>query len=176
MTMADATLDDLRRRLQRLEDLEAIKALKARYLNACDLQQTERAKLCFADGDVVIDFGHLGVFGHRDEWAQLYQTFGCHPFVLDMHVGGNPEIEFVDDTHATGLWALSYQNINTRDKTVTLLSVKYYDEYTKLGGEWRISKCRSEFKTALQCSYATGTLEALLAARSVAEPGLKAQG
>jgi hypothetical protein len=29
-------LEELRRRVQRLEDLEAIRRLKARYLNACD--------------------------------------------------------------------------------------------------------------------------------------------
>jgi hypothetical protein len=38
----------------------------------------------------------------------------------------------------------------------------------KQGGQWKISSSRSEFKTALHCSYASGTLEAQLAARSVA--------
>jgi hypothetical protein len=166
--MTDADLEELRQRVQRLEDLEAIRRLKARYLNACDQQDPERAKNCFAEGDVLIEMGHVGVFRRRDEFAALYKAAGCHPHVLDMHHGGNPEIEFVDATHAKALWSLDYRNINTRDKSVTFLSVIYHDEYAKIDGEWKITKSRSEFKTALHCSYASGKLEALLAARSVA--------
>jgi hypothetical protein len=48
------------------------------------------------------------------------------------------------------------------------LRLIYHDEYAKQGNEWKITKSRSEFKTALHCSYAAGPLEAQLAARSVA--------
>jgi hypothetical protein len=159
---------DLQRRLQRLEDFEAIRQLKARYLNACDSQDPERAKRCFAEGEVLIDMGHLGVFRHRDEFAALYSKLGCHPFVLDMHHGANPEIELIDETHARALWALDYRNINTRDRTVTFLSLIYHDEYERIGAEWKITKSRSEFKTALHCSYGSGMLELLRSGRSVA--------
>jgi hypothetical protein len=169
MTMADAQLDDLRRRLVRLEDLEAIRRLKAQYLNACDSQDPESAKSCFAEGEVTIDMGHVGVFRTREEFAALYRAAGCHPYVLDMHHGGNPDIEHIDDTHAKGRWSLDYRNINTKDKTVTFVSLIYHDEYEKIKGQWKIRKSRSEFKSALHCSYASGKLESLLAARSVAE-------
>jgi len=161
-------LEELRRRVQRLEDLEAIRRLKARYLNACDSQDPEAAKNCFASGEVVIDMGHVGVFRDREAFAEIYRTFGCQPFILDMHHGANPELEFVDDSHARGKWALEYRNINTQARTVTFVSLIYHDEYVKQGGEWKIAKSRSEFKTALHCSYADGTLAAQLAARSVA--------
>ena len=36
-----AEIDELRARVQRLEDIEAIRRLKARYLNACDSQQPD---------------------------------------------------------------------------------------------------------------------------------------
>jgi hypothetical protein len=161
-------IDELRRRIQRLEDIEAIRQLKARYLNACDAQDPEGAKRCFAEGEILIDMGHVGVFRDRDAFARLYQAAGCQPHILDMHHGANPEIEFLDDTHARARWALEYRNINTRDRTVTFVSLVYHDEYARLGGEWKITRSRSEFKTALHLSYAAGTLEALLAARSVA--------
>jgi len=166
--MADATNEELRRRLVRLEDLEAIRSLKARYLNACDSQDPERAMHCFAAGEVSIDMGHVGVFRTREEFAALYRAAGCHPHVLDMHHGGNPEIEFLDDTHAKGLWLLDYRNINTKEKSVTFVSLIYHDEYEKIGGQWQIRTSRSDFRTALHCSYASGKLESLLAARSVA--------
>ncbi len=161
-------LEQLRRRVQHLEDLEAIRRLKARYLNACDSQDPEGAKNCFAEGEVVIDMGHVGVFRDREGFADIYRTFGCLPFVLDMHHGANPEIEFIDEHHAKALWALEYRNFNTQAKTVTFVSLIYHDEYAKQGGQWKITKSRSEFKTALHCSYAAGPLEAQLAARSVA--------
>ena len=156
------------RRIERLESLEAIRRVKARYLNACDQQDPDSARDCFASGQIEIDMGHLGVFRDREAFAELYRTLGCHPHVLDMHHGANSEVDFIDDTHATGLWSLDYRNINTQGKTVTFLSVLYHDEYQRIDGVWKITKSRSEFKTALHCSYADGPLTALLAARSVA--------
>lgn len=167
MTLEDP--DGLARRLRRLEDEAAIRALKHRYLNACDQQQPDRAAECFAEGEVLIDFGHIGTFTRREDFAALYRTAGCLPHVLDMHHGGNPEIEFRDDDHAVALWSLDYRNINTRDKTVTFLCVKYHDEYQRRGTEWKITRSRAEYRQALHCTYANGQLEALLAGRSVAE-------
>lgn len=166
--MTDATQSDIDRRLTRLEDIEAIRRLKARYLNACDAQDPETASRCFADGRILIDMAHVGRFEHRDQFAALYRAAGCHPHILDMHHGTNSEIDIVDDTHARAVWALEYRNINTLEKTVTFLSAVYYDEYEKRGEEWQITVSRTEFKTALHCSYAGGGLETVLAARSVA--------
>jgi hypothetical protein len=161
-------LEELRRRVQRLEDIEAIKRLKARYLNACDSQDPQAAKSCFATGEVLIDMGHVGVFRDREAFAEIYRTFGCQPFILDMHHGANPEIEFEDEDRARARWALEYRNINTEAKTVTLVSLIYHDEYARRGTQWLITKSRSEFKTALHLSFAAGTLDVQLAARSVA--------
>ena len=158
----------LLRRVQRLEDLEAIRALKARYLNACDQQDPQLAAGCFAPGEILIDMGHLGQLTSRDQFMAVFSQLGCQPFVLDLHHGGNPELAFMDDDHATGVWSLDYRNMNTQAKTVTFLAVTYHDEYRRLEGEWRITASRSQFRTALHCSYASGTLEALLVDRSVA--------
>ena len=43
----------------------------------------------------------------------------------------------------------------------------YHDEYARIAGEWRITRSRVEYKTALHLSYASGTLQALLASSSV---------
>ncbi|MBM4212748.1 MAG: nuclear transport factor 2 family protein [Gammaproteobacteria bacterium] len=162
------SVSDLNRRIQRLEDLEAIRQLKHRYLNACDQQLPDLARDCFADGEIVIDMGHLGVFRHRDDFAALYRAAGCQAYVLDMHHGGNSEIDFMTDDHAHALWLLNYRNINTREKTVTFLSVRYHDEYRRIDGEWYITHSRSEFKTALHCTYGNGVLQLLRAADSMA--------
>ena len=160
--------DDLAKRVERLEAIEAIRQLKARYFNACDAQDPERASQCFAAGDVLIDMGHIGVFRNREEFAAVYRAAGCHDYILDLHQGANPEIEIIDGSHARGDWSLNYRNINTRERTVTFLSVMYHDGYAKIQGEWKIVTCRVEYKTALHLSYARGALQALLAGKSVA--------
>lgn len=159
---------DLASRIQRLEDIEAIRRLKARYFNACDRQDPEAASSCFADGDVFIDMGHIGVFKRREEFAALYRAAGCHEYILDAHHGANAEIDLVSPDRARATWALGYRNINTKDRTVTFLSVLYHDEYARIAGEWLISRSRVEYKTALHLSYASGTLQTLLASQSVA--------
>jgi hypothetical protein len=171
MSSIDAQLAELRDRITRLEDRDAIWRLKARYLNAVDGQQPEIAASCFAEGEIVIDMGHVGRFRKREEFAELYRAAGCHPWVLDMHHGSNPEVEFIDSRRARAVWALDYRNINTRDKTVTFLSLQYHDEYTKIEGEWKITSCRTVYKTLLTCSYADGVLRSLAAGKSVTEAG-----
>ena len=168
MSTSQPSTQSLAERVERLEAIDAIRQLKARYLNACDQQDPQGMSHCFAPGDVLIDMGHLGVFHHRDELAAFYRAAGCHEYILDMHHGVNPEIELIDASHARALWSLNYRNINTRDQTVTLLSLLYHDEYAKLGGEWKIVTCRVEYKTALHLSYADGELQTLLAEKSLA--------
>lgn len=41
---------DFEQRLARLEALEAIRQLKHRYLNACDLKEVEVIRECFTSG------------------------------------------------------------------------------------------------------------------------------
>lgn len=169
MSTPQASIQSLVERLERLEAIEAIRQLKARYLNACDQQDPQGASRCFAESGVLIDMGHLGVFHDRDEFAAMYRAAGCHEYILDLHQGANPEIELVSPSSARALWSLNYRNINTRDRSVTFISLLYHDEYVKLAGEWKIVTCRVEYKTALHLSYAAGTLQTLLAAKSVAE-------
>ena len=47
-------LQRLEGELDRLRALEDIRQLKARYLNACDRQDPEAVRDCFAEGEVVI--------------------------------------------------------------------------------------------------------------------------
>jgi hypothetical protein len=163
----------LYQRIQRLEDIEAIRRLKARYLNACDQQDPPAVRACFADDDKVsIEVAHLGTYESASGFCTMFQQAACHPFVLDKHQGGNAEIDIIDDTHAKALWCLDYRCINTRDETLTMLSLLYHDEYEKIGGAWKIRRTRSEFKAAFHGTYASGTLKALVAGHSVADAPL----
>ncbi len=170
--MDEQRLAELERRLARMEDIEAIRRLKAFYLNACDRQDPEAVRSCFAEGEVIVDMADFGYCVNRDEFVDdIFVPRGCHDFVLDMHHGTNHEIEIVDEVTAKGIWALNYRNINTREQTLTLLSALYHDEYRKIAGEWKVSRSRTEYRTLLTCSYEPGTLEVTGAGRSMSAPG-----
>ncbi len=156
-------------RLARLEAIDAIKQLKARFLNACDRQDPEAVRDCFAQGEVIIDMSYFGHCVNRDEFVDdIYVPRGCHDYVLDMHHCANPELEIVDANHARGVWSLNYRTINTRERLVTLLSALYHDEYRRIDGAWKISRSRTEYRTVLSCTYEPGTLQVEVAARSLA--------
>jgi hypothetical protein len=162
-------LEAVENELELLRAKEEICRLKARYFNACDRQDPEGVRACFASGEVIIDMSYFGHCRNRDEFVdEIFVPRGCHDHVLDMHHGANPEIEMLDAQRARGVWSLDYRNINTQEQTVTLLSAFYYDEYRLLDGQWKISASRTEYRTVLHCRYEPGSLQVITAARSLA--------
>jgi len=136
------TPPDLAARLRVLEDIEAIRRLKARYFLACDRKDPAAMRDCFVPGDLLIDYGPVGTFHRRDALVEVFERLACHPHILEMHHGANPVIDIVDEQHARGTWALHYQQVDTRQRRLTQLGGVYDDEYRKDGGQWRISRTR----------------------------------
>jgi len=134
---------DLEQRIARLEALEAIRQLKHRYLNACDLKDIEAIRDCFATGPIRIDYEAVGVFEERDPFVALYQSLACHPRVRDSHHGANPEIELLSDDTARGRWSLCYFNLDAETGLTRRLGVMYDDEYRRMDGVWKIVATRS---------------------------------
>ena len=146
-------IDQLETRLRRLEDADAIRRLKARYLACCDMKDPQGMRDCFAPGQVRIDYGRIGVFDDRDQLVAIFEQLGCHPHIVEMHHGVNPQIDVLDDTHARGTWGLHYQMTNTQDQTITQLGAYYEDEYVKLNGIWKIAGTRCVVTSTLVASY-----------------------
>jgi len=136
--------NDLESRLRALEDREAIRELKARYLFSCDRKDPAGVRSCFAPGEVTIDFGRVGVFHDREQLVEIFTALGCVEHVIDMHHGVNPLIELIDENSARGTWGLHYVTINTRDKQLVELGAYYYDEYVKIDGHWKIKTTRCD--------------------------------
>jgi len=112
---------------------------------------------------------YFGYCDSRDTFVDdIYVPRGCHDFVLDMHHGTNPEIEIIDSSTAKGVWSLNYRNINTQDRTLTMMSALYHDDYVKTAKGWRIAKSRTEYRTVMSCTYEEGSLQVNIAARSLA--------
>jgi hypothetical protein len=130
---------NLEQRIARLEAIEAIKQLKAKYFLACDNKQPTVVRSCFVDGDMVIDYGRVGSFTNADDMVAIYTKYACGEHIVEMHHAQNPQIEIISDTEASASWGLYYYMIDTHQNSVTQLGGFYEDEYRCEGGEWKIS-------------------------------------
>lgn len=119
-----------------MDDIEAIRQLKARYFRTMDTKDWTAMRLVFAD-DVVIDTTESGggVESGVDEFmAFLSQTLEG---VITAHHGHMPEIEVTSPTTATGIWALQ-DTLWWPDGTVLRGYGHYHETYEKTGDRWLI--------------------------------------
>ncbi|HZP10897.1 MAG TPA: nuclear transport factor 2 family protein [Nevskiaceae bacterium] len=159
-------MSDLESRLRKLEDADAIRALKSRYFFCCDRKDPKGMRACFADGKVIIDYGAVGVFDNADAVVKVFTDIGCHDYMVEMHHGMNPQIDVIDDTHAKGKWSLHYFLINTQTKSLTQLGGQYEDEYRKVNGAWKISGTKFTPTSTLAMDLSEVTPKTLFAGRT----------
>jgi hypothetical protein len=128
---------DLAKRVGRLEAIEEIKRLKARYFEYCDRNYDPDgithlfAKNGVFDGE---QFGHH--VGH--DQIRAYFTGISGQIVFAAHLGLNPIIEVVDDDHATGKWRLIMPATTLVDgrREARWLVGAYDDRYVRVDGVW----------------------------------------
>lgn len=142
-------LISINQRLTQLEAVNAIKTLKATYLMACDTKDPALMRDCFVDGELVIDYGPVGQFNHREQLVEIFTEIGCHSHMLESHHGHNPIIELIDDHYAKGSWELAYQVLNSREKKLTQIAMIYCDEYRCIDGHWKISATTTQTLSTL---------------------------
>jgi len=119
-----------------VDDIEAIKRLKARYFRTMDTKDWAAMRRVFAD-DVVMDTTGSGgnVMSGADEFmAFLRDSIGD---VVTVHHGHMPEIELTSGTTASGIWAME-DMLRWPDGQELHGYGHYVETYEKLGDEWRI--------------------------------------
>lgn len=134
----------LEQRLARLEAIENIRQLKARYFHACDNKQPDLVRECFAVGPIELRYGRIGNFSDREQMLAVFTELACQPHIVEIHHGQNPRIEVHEADFATGIWGLYYYLIDTRRQTVTQLAGFYDDAYSRADGQWRIIRSSYE--------------------------------
>jgi uncharacterized protein (TIGR02246 family) len=119
-----------------VDDIEAIRQLKARYFRTMDTKDWAGMRQVFTD-DVVMDTSEAGgalITGADEFMAFLEDALGS---ATTVHQGHMPEIEITSETTATGIWALN--DIVIFPNGMRLDGYGHYHEtYEKAGGEWRI--------------------------------------
>lgn len=148
--MAESVILDLEKmadRIAKIEAIEEIKALKARYLRACDNKSPDEVKETLYPHEALIHYEGFPAFYNREDFVQVFDEMGCQPHVHDYHHASNADIELIDERRATGKWSLTFKNINMDARTITQMSVEYEDEYLNEEGRWWISKTTTYRKT-----------------------------
>src|SRR5258708_5561355 len=141
-----ATLEELQKRIEALEDLEAIQQLKARYARLADERYGkskkenevlvgELAKL-FTE-DAVWDGGPVATGKGRREIYELFleprHSFAIHYFKMtDMSIEGDK---------ARGSW-IFFMPATKFDNTAVWQAGQEDEEYVKINGRWLISKLK----------------------------------
>jgi hypothetical protein len=134
--MTDATLEQ---RVARLEAIEAIRQLKARYCAYCDDNYDPDGIAGLFTEDGVWDGESFGRYVGREAIRGFFQR-ASHEITFAAHLVMNPIIDITDPGHATGKWRL------IMPATVRLVDgtsearwlVNSYDEsYATVEGAWK---------------------------------------
>lgn len=134
-------------RLARLEAIEQIKALKYRYLRACDAKRPEDFRNCFIAKGAIVDYGpRIGKFEDADGIAAVFSHIALKRVddkvvILDMHHAMHPVIDVLSETEATGAWTLRFRQVDLEAGVERVSAIEYADRYVVEDGEWRIARC-----------------------------------
>jgi hypothetical protein len=144
----------LEQRLTRMEDIEAIKQLKAEYCDICDDDHNPgRITTVFAEDGIWEAKG----FGKGEGHAGIRELFqGFQKMIsFSQHMVMNPVIK-VEGEHATGRWYF-IGPFTFGKATAKWQAVRYEDDYVKVGGEWKIQHLRAQVR--MSTDYETSWAE-----------------
>ena len=147
-TAMSIDLEALAARVAALEDINAIRQLKARYLRACDLKQVDDLRDTLLP-DVRLDYQNFPLFTDREAFIAIFEQMACQGGVYDLHHAGNADISLTGPDEATGRWTLNFRTIILATRTVTHLVVDYADVYRRREGRWRIAESVSRINSMM---------------------------
>lgn len=138
-------IDELRKDVQRLLDIEAIKQLKHAYFRCIDTANLQELGTLF-HADVLVHF--IGgsyewkLQGRKEYLDSIGASFSNRS--VGHHNGHHPEIQMLSETEATGIWYLADNMWILNHNAFTTGTALYWDRYVKQDGRWLISETRYE--------------------------------
>jgi len=124
--------------MQELREIEAIKALKYKYMRCIDRKLWDEMRECFtSDATTAYSGGKYAFEGIEAIMKFMVESMDRGSF-LSSHRVGHPEIALVSETEATGTWALDDLVIDTKHEITIQGAAFYHDRYVKQDGAWKI--------------------------------------
>ena len=148
------TTEDLEKRIKNLEDVEAIKQLKAQYCLYCDDNfDADKLTSLFAEDSIWESAAGGQIKGKEDIHAFFASASKMMSFAI--HMVMNPIIE-VDGDRARGRWLLSQPNTRFEGNQAIWGAASYDNDYIRDNGEWKIKhlKITSIFWTPFDQGWA----------------------
>ncbi len=139
LEVSDGGIEELRRDVQMLMDIEAIKQLKHAYFRCVDTANLEELGTLFHD-DVSVHFVG-GTYEWKVKGKEDYLANIGHSFTkasVGHHNGHQPEIRMLSDREATGVWYLADHMWILNHEAKTYGTALYWDRYVKEDGRWLI--------------------------------------
>jgi SnoaL-like domain len=119
----------LEQRIERLESIEEIRTLVAKYSLSLDMRDLDAHVNLFAP-DIRVGRERVGR-AHLKAWVDATLR---HQFTGTSHHLGGHIIEFTDAAHAHGV--VYSKNEHETDDEWVIMQMLYWDEYERLGGRW----------------------------------------
>jgi len=143
---------EFERRLTRIEDIEAIKQLKARYCDICDDDHNPSKITSLFVEDGIWEGGEFGKAQGYEAIRRLFQTFQ-KLISFSQHMVMNPIIE-IEGNSAKGTWYFLGPFTFRKDNEAKWVAVRYVDDYVKVNGEWKYKHLRANIR--MSAAYDTG--------------------
>jgi ketosteroid isomerase-like protein len=137
-----ARLERLERRLQALEDAEAIRNLKARYAALCDRQYDADGIAALFTEDATWDSPGLGRFEGREAIRGFFRgASGIFSFAIHYSLNGHIEVE---GDAARARWYLFMPCLVAAGNRAMWRASIDHETYARVGDTWMFSSKRSE--------------------------------
>ena len=142
---SEGGIEELRKNIQHLMDIEAVKQLKHAYFRCIDTANFEELETLFHP-DVSVHFvggNYEWKLEGRDEYlANIKKSFTRE--AVGHHNGHHPEIQILSETEATGIWYLADNMWILNFNYFTCGTAVYWDRYVKVDGRWLIKETSYE--------------------------------
>ena len=138
-----SSLKELEARITVVEDIEAIKKLKARYCYSVDARNFDELLRCFAE-DATVEIGPHGKFVGKQEYTRFFTKVFPADCSFTLHHVHDPLIE-VNGEKATGKWYFEVPGTWVSTNEAVWIAGRYEEEYSKKQGEWKFSSIVAYF-------------------------------
>ena len=146
-------LESLAARIRRMEDIEAIKQLKALYCEICDDDHNPDRIVEIFTEDGIWEGRGIGTAQGRDEIRALFERFQ-QMMSFSQHMTMNPRIEVDGDT-ARGTWYFFGPFTFRENNQAKWQATRYHEEYARVDGAWKIRHLKIR-GPGMSADYETG--------------------